>query len=51
LGNRKMAIRAILLIVGFISLLLMIKYEQWMLVIDILSRFISTENGGLPGLI
>ncbi|MHA1616068.1 MAG: hypothetical protein ACTSX9_02025 [Candidatus Njordarchaeales archaeon] len=45
---RKISIRALLVIIGVISLVMAIKYKQWEIVKEILSKLIEYENGGLP---
>ncbi|MHA1589831.1 MAG: hypothetical protein ACTSVA_04395 [Candidatus Njordarchaeales archaeon] len=48
MSKRKLSIRALLLIIGIISLVMAIKYEQWKFVKEILTKLIEFENGGLP---
>ena len=45
---RKLAIRALFLLLGILFLALGILSKQWQHVDDILSRVIEYENGGLP---
>lgn len=48
MGYRDTILKSVILMIGVIALIYVLKTQQWELVKEYLTKFISYENGGLP---